>query len=81
MVITKCIELFHKNGRKYLIKDIPIFCSELLLLNYYLEMLIDEIEQNCRPKTHYSFHSFIIDKCGPEEFNRMMERKKDRINI
>ncbi|WP_209122214.1 DUF2535 family protein [Alkalihalobacillus sp. BA299] len=68
---TKNLELFHWSGQKYRIVDIPIVNNELFVVNYYLQLLIDEIEKCAKPKESYSFSSFVIKKSGLKEFNKI----------
>lgn len=68
---TKNLELFHMSGQKYKIVDIPVVNQDVFVVNYYLQLLIDEIERSAKPKGIYSFSSFVIDKCGLKEYNKM----------
>ncbi|UOE93110.1 DUF2535 family protein [Alkalihalobacillus sp. LMS39] len=70
---SKNIELFHNSGKCYRIVDVPVFYEDFLILTYYLEMMINDIEKLSNPKSKYSFLSFIIQKYGLKEYAQLLK--------
>ncbi|WP_078427049.1 DUF2535 family protein [Alkalihalobacterium alkalinitrilicum] len=76
---TKNIELLHMSGQKYKITDIPIVNHDVFVVNYYLQLLIDEVEKRAIPKDTYSFSSFVIKKSGLKEYNKIKSQRITKI--
>ena len=70
-MLTKSIEQFHLSGKKYLIIDIPIMNEKLYLLNYYVQMMINDLEKRTIKQEQYSFSEFVITKLGIEVYNHL----------
>ncbi|WP_216827804.1 DUF2535 family protein [Alkalihalobacterium elongatum] len=68
---TKSVELYHKSGQNYKIVDIPLINENVFVVNYYLQLLIDDIEKSASPKAAYSFSRFVIKKSGLKEYNKI----------
>ena len=56
---SKVLELYHRNGKKYKITNIPLF--DPFLLNLHLQKFIDEIDQQLEPNSTYSFHNYLLE--------------------
>ncbi|WP_026674568.1 DUF2535 family protein [Alkalihalobacterium bogoriense] len=73
---TKNIELYHNSGKCYRIVDVPVFYEDFLILTYYLEMMINDIEKLSTPKQKYSFLSFVIQKYGLKEYAQLLKKNE-----
>ena len=60
--MLKSIELFHKSGYKYVIAGIPnVDESQHFKIEWQVQKLIDEIEQQSKPDVKYSFLEYFHD--------------------
>ncbi|MGO4886163.1 hypothetical protein ACJ2A9_00265 [Anaerobacillus sp. MEB173] len=55
MLHTQNVELFHRNGQKYVIAGIPIVKKQDFRIQLKLQKLIDEIDGKIAPESKYYF--------------------------
>ena len=75
MNTTKSVEVFHWTGAKYTIVDIPVVTDQLCTLEYYLQMLINEIERNPVSLVEYSYSDFAKRKLGTDKYTSLISSK------
>ncbi|WP_142248034.1 DUF2535 family protein [Alkalihalobacterium alkalinitrilicum] len=69
---TQSIEIYHMSGVKYTIIDIPILKEKWILLEYYLQMLINHLENRVINHDEYSFSEFVINELGIEVYTHLI---------